>query len=480
TVEHQDPRELRLPEDEFDVVHSSWLLHRLADPEVALRAMARAVLPGGQVVLQWSFGRPAADGLAMRDALDGVYAHARWKERLAGAPSAIHRHSVERVRDVLVDEGLEIVVEQRDVAVSAGPDPEALRRFARATAFSEPADVLGDDADAFVDEVLSALFESGHADLHNARLIARRRGDEDDVSDADDGDQAPLLVRPFPQAVGLLEVVEADSLSPLMRRLTLHGEGLADMIVEQPGEIVTLIWPARGTEEIFLPEPGRWRFAGGREQPARNYTVRAFDAEARSLTVDFFLHGDHGDRGFRGEDGDEGEATEATEAAAAGDHGAAGRWAGAARPGDRVGFAGSRVHWVTDPAAEWTLLVGDETALPAIAATVAELPTDHPTFVVLEVRDEAEHAALDVDHAHARVHWVHRGDAEPGRGRGLEDAVRALTLPDGPGQVWAAGESLVIRSLRAHLLKERELPKATVSALGYWSHPRTSRASRTT
>jgi NADPH-dependent ferric siderophore reductase len=105
--------------------------------------------------------------------------------------------------------------------------------------------------------------------VHNTRLIAHRP----EPGDEEDAQQAPPLVRPFPQAVGILEVVRSEALTPLMRRLVLRGDGLAGMTVEQPGEIVTLIRPAEGTEEIVLPEPGRWRFEGAREQHSRNFTV---------------------------------------------------------------------------------------------------------------------------------------------------------------------------------------------------------------
>ncbi|MCF2533535.1 SIP domain-containing protein [Yinghuangia soli] len=443
-AEHQDAHELKLPEDEFDVVHSSWMLHWLRDPATALQAMARAVRPGGQLVLQWSFGQPADAGFPMRDVLDEVVARPAWRARLAATPLAMYHHPVEQVRAALAAQGLEILLEERDIVVPGGRDPESLRKVTRTTAFSAQADVLGDDADAFIDEALHALFASGHANVHNTRLIARRPESGDAAEDA----QAPALVRPFPQAVGILEVVATESLTPLMRRIVLRGESLAGMTVDQPGEIVTLIWPAEGHREIELPEPGKWRFAGGRSQHTRNFTVRRHDAANRLLTIDFFLHGEHG---------------------------RAARWAAAARPGDTVGFGGSRVHWTPDPAARWTLLVGDETALPAMSAIIATLPDGHPVLAVAEVRDRAERPAFEA--GTARVFWIHRDEREPGVGRALEDAVRGLTLPAGPGQVWGAGESLAVQSLRRHLTAERGLPKSAVSVLGYWNRPRGSAAS---
>lgn len=440
TVELLDAHRLVLPAGTFDVVHSSWVMHRLGDVRHALRTMARAVRPGGLLVLQWSFGQPEADGFPMRDVLADVVARPAWRARLAATPLAMHRHPVEKVRAALEAEGLTVVAEDRDVRVLGPRDPASLRRATRATALAVQADALGGDADAFVDEALRALAASGHTNAHHTRLIATRPDPR-----AAEGGHPPALVRPFPQAVGVLEVVSATGPTPLMRRLVLRSDAVRGLETTEPGEIITLFWPAEGTGEIVLPEPGKWRVTEG--QHTRNLTVRAIDREAGEVTIDFFVHGPDGK---------------------------AAQWAADAKPGDRVGFGGCRVHWVGDPAAAWTLLVGDETALPAMAAIIESRPEGHRTLVVAEVRDEREHAALDTSRAEA--HWLHRGDRAPGRGRALEEFVRTLELPDGRGQVWAAGESLTIRSLRGHLVAERGLAKDTVSALGYWHHPRPPRA----
>ncbi|MEV7969451.1 siderophore-interacting protein [Sphaerisporangium sp. NPDC088356] len=260
-------------------------------------------------------------------------------------------------------------------------------------------------------------------------------------------DRSRSSVRAFPLCVGMLEVVSGEQLSPLMRRVVLRLVDAGPLPVEEPAETLTLIWPAPGADEVVLPELKRWRFpeTAGR-QHAVNLTVRRYDRAAGLVTLDFFLHLDNGP---------------------------ASRWALAAAPGDRVGFGGTRVHWVTDPTAEWTLMVGDETALPSMAAIAETLPAGHRAIAVAEVRDAAEHVALDAPLP--EVHWVHRGERAPGEGRALEEVVRGLDLPPGRGQVWAAGESLMIQRLRRHLLRDRGLRRDEVCALGYWSIPRTRR-----
>lgn len=254
--------------------------------------------------------------------------------------------------------------------------------------------------------------------------------------------------RPFPARTGIAEVVRARSVTPLMRRITLSGPALADFFVDEPGEIVTLLWPAPG-RGVVLPRDG-WRFPRGvaDAQHARNYTVRRWNAPARELEIDFVLHGDHG---------------------------RAGAWAARARPGDEIGFAGPRTHWTApDPAAGWTLLVADETGLPALQAIAEALPAGHPAWAIVEVADARErqliHTAADL-----RERWLTRDGRPAGTTTLLADTVRALNLPGGRGAAWGGGEALAMRDVRRHLRDERGLRAAGVSVLGYWKHAGTER-----
>ena len=251
--------------------------------------------------------------------------------------------------------------------------------------------------------------------------------------------------RPFPLRVGVAEVLAAAPLTPRMRRIVLTAPGFADFPVEEPGEIITLLWSAPG-EELVLPCDG-WRFPAGAPVPhARNYTVRHHDPDAGTLVVDFVLHGDHG---------------------------IASRWAAAARPGDRVGYAGPRAHWETvDDGAAWTLLVADETGLPALAAIAEALPAEHRVIACVEIADAEERQPIR-SAAPLDVRWITRDGVPPGETQALLDAVRVLPLPDGRGRVWGAGESGVMRAIRDHLRDERDIPQAAMSVLGYWKHDTT-------
>jgi len=256
---------------------------------------------------------------------------------------------------------------------------------------------------------------------------------------------APAARRPFPLVTGSARVVAVRSLTPLLVRITLVAEAFRGLPVEEPGEIITLLWPEEGSE-LVLPEEG-WRFPPGvaERQHARNYTVRRWEAGSEEMDIDFVLHGDHG---------------------------RASRWAGAAEPGDAIGFAASRMHWVSDVDADWALLVADETGLPALAAIAETLDPGFRAHALVEVDDRDGELRIDSP-ADLEVGWVHRRGAPPGTTSLLADAVRLLDLPSGPGRAWGGGEALAMRDIRRHLRGERGMSSASTHLLGYWKHEKT-------
>jgi NADPH-dependent ferric siderophore reductase len=170
-----------------------------------------------------------------------------------------------------------------------------------------------------------------------------------------------MLARPFPLFAGVATVTGRRLLSPRMARFSLRAPAFADLGVEEPGEIITLGWCDAG-EELVLPERG-WRFPAGRpEQHWRNFSVRAYRPETAEIDVDFFLHGDLG---------------------------RASAWAERAGPGDTVGFAGPRLHWRAAADAGWSVLVADETGLPAMLAILETLPPGHRAIALAEIDDTA-------------------------------------------------------------------------------------------
>ncbi|HVX46706.1 MAG TPA: siderophore-interacting protein, partial [Mycobacteriales bacterium] len=238
-------------------------------------------------------------------------------------------------------------------------------------------------------------------------------------------------------------------ITPHLRRITLHGEGFAHICDDGPDQRIKLFFPPAGHERPQLPGGPDW-YPQWQQMPddvrpiMRTYTARALRPEDLEADVDFVLHGDSGP---------------------------ASRWALRAQPGDHVGFFGCYAEY--DPPAEcdWQLIVGDETAIPAISCILERMPSGCRAQVLIEVGGTNDEVILQSG-ADAQIHWVHRGDQPAGRNQVMLDAVRDTEFPLGRPYAWLGGESGMVTSLRRHLVNERDFTKDSVCFLGYWKYGR--------
>lgn len=221
-----------------------------------------------------------------------------------------------------------------------------------------------------------------------------------------------------------------------MRRIVLGGDELDGFTSLGFDDHVKVFFPdATG----HLPagatgDDGKTAFAEGARPEARDFTPRRYDPASRELAIDVSLHG----------------------------AGPAATWAAAAQPGSPLGIAGPRGSQVVSDTFDWNLLIGDETAVPAIGRRLEELPARIAAIVVVEVEDAGERLALD--RATTDVHWVYRKGTSPP----LDRVVAELSLPAGQGFIWVAGEAAMARRLRTHLIQDRGLDQAWIKAAAYW------------
>ncbi|AEY88332.1 siderophore-interacting protein [Streptomyces hygroscopicus subsp. jinggangensis 5008] len=234
-------------------------------------------------------------------------------------------------------------------------------------------------------------------------------------------------------------MVRTERLTPHMQRVVLGGEGLAGFAADTcTDHYVKLLFGAAG---VTYPEPfdlERIRAEFPREQwpVTRTYTVRAWDPGQRELTLDFVIHGDEG---------------------------LAGPWALRARPGDTVRFMGPGGAYAPDLDADWHLLAGDESALPAIARALETLPAGARAHAFVEVSGPEEEQKIDTE---VPVVWLHRGDRPVGEA--LLEAVRGLEFPEGRPHAFVHGEASFVKELRRLLRVERQIPREDLSISGYW------------
>ena len=151
--------------------------------------------------------------------------------------------------------------------------------------------------------------------------------------------------------------------------------------------------------------------------------------------------------------------SEATARAALGDE--------QARPGQQLGIGGPRGSFVVPKAFDWHVLIGDETALPAIARRLEELPATAQALVLIEVPAQANEIPLPTS-AKATMRWLHRNGTAPGYSTLLLEAARDLALPQGEGYVWVAAESSTAKAVREIMVAQHGIDKSRIRAASYW------------
>ncbi len=243
----------------------------------------------------------------------------------------------------------------------------------------------------------------------------------------------------MPPMFGQVETVSL--LGQSMVRVVLGGDGLE------------AFEPTQYTDEyvnaLFLPddapyappfdlEEARSLEADLRPRP-RRFTVRAWDADLRLMTIDFVTHGDAG---------------------------YAGRWAQQASHGDRLQMIGPNGSYRPDPDADWYLFGGDESALPAINRSIETVPRGRSCHVFVVVDGADDEFDLRAP-ATSQVHWLHR-TGSPSPETLLVDAVSALDWNPGLVDVFVHGEAGEVRSTRRHLVGDRGIDRASMSISPYW------------
>ena len=220
-----------------------------------------------------------------------------------------------------------------------------------------------------------------------------------------------------------LTVISNESLTPHMRRILLEGDALADFPDDQESGYVKLMLDADSKDKPLL----------------RSYTIRAFDPGAKQLTLDFVDHGDSGP---------------------------ASAWARRAVAGDRAVVRGPGEKKLADPQADWFLLAGDMSALPALAVNLEQLPRDARGYAVIEVLSAEDQQEIDAPSG-IDVRWLVNPDNEQ-ENTLLADAIREVDWLPGTPYPWFAGEFSTMRLVRRYFRDERGIDKRAMYVSSYW------------
>ncbi|MFE6778620.1 SIP domain-containing protein [Streptomyces sp. NPDC057702] len=263
--------------------------------------------------------------------------------------------------------------------------------------------------------------------------------------------RSPRSVVTFPIVLRELTVLRVADVTPGMRRVTLGGpqlrafhrdgldlpplrtEGFDDHVkfffAERDG--LAPVLPRQNVSSLDWPTDAR--------PLAKDYTPVRFDPVAGEIDFDFVRHAG----------------------------GVASAWSRRVAPGDVTWIAGPKMSHSAPEGTDWLLVIGDETALPAIARWLAEMPAGTRARVFVEV-GEASHRQELPTSAEAEITWLVRDGAPAGGTDLLERAVRAMEWPAGSVFVWAAGEATTLKGIRRHLAVDRQVPREHTHITGYW------------
>ncbi|WP_067815930.1 siderophore-interacting protein [Nocardia inohanensis] len=261
-------------------------------------------------------------------------------------------------------------------------------------------------------------------------------------------------LKPEQRAILTPEVLASKRISPNFVRVTLGGEGLSGFTAMGFDQWFRLFMPGKDgnlklpTSTASLGWYAQYLMMGKEHRPlVRNYTVRDYRAagfgefgSTAELDIDFAVH------------------AEDSPAAA---------WANSATPGAKVGLLDEGITYQAPEHTEWSLLVGDESALPAIGGILRSAPRELKGAAYIEIPSADDKQDLDAPEG-VEVNWLIRTDAQAEAGALCADAVRQAEIPARGVYAFVAGEQKLCASVRRYLAQEREIPKADIVFTGYW------------
>ena len=259
----------------------------------------------------------------------------------------------------------------------------------------------------------------------------------------DIGQPTPLRVRREPPAFRRVSVRRTQPLSPHMIRVTLAGPELDGFTADLPAASVRVLVPVPPSAALVVPtwNGNEFLLPDGSRPPIRTLTPRRVDPASLELDVDVVIH----------------------------DRGAASRWALETGDGSAAAVSGPGRGYLIDPEASDVVLLGDESAIPAIGQLLEAVAPGITIRVFIEV-DHPDSRITLPDHPGAKVEWLDRPAGAEGGGE-LVTAAQTVRLDPGT-RLWAAGEASVMQRVRRLLFDERGFPRARATVRGYWKHGR--------
>lgn len=232
--------------------------------------------------------------------------------------------------------------------------------------------------------------------------------------------------------------------TPFMIRVAIGGPDLGGLTVVDPASSVRLLLPEPGADLVIPAWNGNeFLMPDGNRPLLRTLTPSRPAPGAHDLDLDIVLH----------------------------EGGPLSEWAVRAGPGDPVAVSGPGRGHPIDRGATGYVIVGDESAIPAIAQILDDLPMAVPSVTHVEIGSPDAALALP-RRARGSIDW-HLAKPDEAPGARLIEALRDTRLARG-NTVWAAGEAAAMQRIRRHLADDRGWPRNATTVRGYWKAGRSA------
>ena len=249
-------------------------------------------------------------------------------------------------------------------------------------------------------------------------------------------------LRREPPPLQPVEVVERVERSPRLLRITLAGDGLRSLVVDQPAASVRLLVPSPDDDGLEMPtwDGNEFLLADGSRPILRTFTPLRVDNGAGCLDLEIVRH----------------------------EGGAISSWAETAAPGNPAALSGpgrgvELPHGVTQ-----LIVLGDETALPAVGQLMEWLSEEVEVEAHVEVI--SKDAVVEMPGDDDAVTW-HVSVSDP-PGSALVEVARSFGDLSESTHLWAAGEASAMQAIRSHLFTDLGLPRTRATVRGYWKPAR--------
>ena len=238
------------------------------------------------------------------------------------------------------------------------------------------------------------------------------------------------------RTIARLVVATTQQLSQNMLRILFTVENLAEIAGGKFDDRLMIAFPDLQTKVHNPPEikSGRvhWPIDSG---VRREYTISKIENEM--LAIDFFIH----------------------------EGGVAAQWALKAHPGDELWASGPKSDTQVPADVAFWVMLGDESALPAIERNLRQLEPATRGVVAIEIGSAADQRELKHPSG-VEVHWLKR---EKHFNELLADFLRAVDLPASGTYVWAAGERSAMKPIRIWA-RENGFDRTNCNISGYWRY----------